>query len=476
MNRLTLSLMIFVLCVSLSSCIEALHIAKMGMNGYSKMKMISDMRNKKDSYNQINTELANKQAAEEAAAQKKIQERLELHQKVLQAYQNPLTPPTAEHKVYSGVFKIKEGLAGDASYTYLASPTGERIFDGPFKFIQPNNSEMKLLSYSGNFKNNRQVGDWEIVITEWGDTTRICTFSFDDRGLLSGPLFYSNASGDKRSQIETLILFTESVSIDGSVIYTQADKKNPQNRLLVTGQYSNNKPSGIWELSNYPYPIEQKIDKQGGYYWETTIVDESTGDKTIEQKTDLNEFYNIDKIIQSSKDCIYLLRDSKVEFFSSEPILLTNEFDSNNWKLFNDYSNANADEWLNSIKLGNGEYGETNNTQNLAKFILDKINLPSDTEDKVVSVYFDLFTDNEDNICLIEHPGDNAIHLPITSSIGEVLDSINWQPYPKRNGKYVGKIFRLNFVVDPIFIKRIIKNRRKTSKLPNRGAEPLSRQ
>lgn len=463
MNKLTLSLMTLTLCVSLSSCIEALHIAKMGMNGYSKMKMISDMRNKKDSYNQITTELANKQAAEEAAAQKKIQELLEQHQKVLQAYQNPLTPPTAEHKVYSGVFKIKEGLAGHATYTYLASPTGERIFDGPFKFIQPNNSEMKVLSYSGNFKNNRQVGDWKTMITEWGDTTRICSFSFDDRGLLCGPLFYSNASGDNHSLIEALTLFFESGRVDGDVDYTYSIKENPKYNIRVSGSYNNDKPSGAWKISNYPYPIEQKFDEQGRYYWETTIVDESTGDKTIEQKTNLNEFYNIDKIIQRAKDCINLLRDSKVEYFSSEPIMLSKEFDSNNWKLFNDYSNANADEWLNSIKLGNGEYGETNNTQNLAKFILDKINLPSDTQDKVVTVYFDLFTDNEDNIHLIEYPGNNAIYLPITASIGEVLDSINWQPYPKRNGKYVGKIFRLNFVVDPIFINRVIKNRRKTA-------------
>lgn len=75
------------------------------------------------------------------------------------------------------------------------------------------------------------------------------------------------------------------------------------------------------------------------------------------------------------------------------------------------------------------------------------------------------FTDNEDKIHFIEHPVEVASDSIISKSIVETLKTIDWKPYPRdENGKYEGRIFCLNFLVDTKSVKEAISKRQKAEK------------
>lgn len=301
-----------------------------------------------------------------------------------------VTPPTPEHQVYTGKFTLPKFSEGEASYSYLPSPTGERIFDGPFNFIRDGSS--KQYTYRGNFKNNRQVGTWEFASIEDGDTIAYASFQFNDFGILDGTVYYGEITGIINNYIRRITFQYSNGRVEGPVYFEDIDYSNPQNNIIARGNYQNDEPIGTWEFSNYPYPIVLKKDKDANSYWETTTIEESTGDKTIQRKNNLNYFYDINSKIEYAVEKILQLRDSKITVSKSDCIYLNSEYDSRNgyYNIFDD-SSRKSNTWLDGIKLKNKNSTKLNNRENLAIYILDNISLPTDVQDTVANVFIDIF-------------------------------------------------------------------------------------
>lgn len=373
-------------------------------------------------------------------------------------------PPTPEHKVYTGDFQLNDNRVFRyqiASYSYLSSPTGERIFDGPFKHVSHSYDGYEDI-IDGNFKNNRQVGNWKIATIEKGDTTNCCTFHFNDLGLLDGEVMYFNLNRYNLDRERLSFLYSMG-RIEGPVAYNLTNNRGPYLYYGAGGSYQNNEPIGSWYSSNYPHPIVLKKDQFGNDMWETTTVDESTGDKTTIHEYNLSSLIDIFTPIQGAKNRILQLRDSKVSVYNSRRINLNSNFDYNDGYFFEYESDANR--WIEGIKLKNKNSTELSNRKYLAKYILDNISLPTDVQDTVVNVFIPLFTDNEDKVHILKSAQDTKTIPAIAQSIADVLKTIDWKPYPRdENGKYEGKIFCLNFLVDTKYVKQSIFKRRQAAK------------
>ncbi len=206
----------------------------------------------------------------------------------------------AEHKTYQGEFDN-----GKATYTYLPSPTGERIFDGPFKFTHP------MQTYQGHFKDNHQVGLWTLVWTHpdafpGKPIKRITTINFNDEGYVDGNLkiqeFYANGK-----IVEVVDATYRNGRLNGpfNATFTEGERVGKS----MSGQYIKGRPAGLWEYSWVDAPVDfDKADWYGNV--EVTRISKSTGDITKSFESMPTEPFLMGKVVNHLQ-----MRDSRIISF-----------------------------------------------------------------------------------------------------------------------------------------------------------------
>ena len=184
----------------------------------------------------------------------------------------------AGHKTYSGPFPDSRSH-GKATYSYLTSEIGERIFDGHFNYIY--NYFCGNESLEGNFKNNRQIGKWIKIIPHNSSDSRtpiktIMTANFGENGYLNGSFkiqeFYHNG---------TIIDVLDATYRNGKL---NGPFKGKVTEGVFFGQYKNGVPTGIWEYSWLESPVDfNKMDEYGRVMVKHT--NSATGDILEEYKS-----------------------------------------------------------------------------------------------------------------------------------------------------------------------------------------------
>lgn len=184
-----------------------------------------------------------------------------------------LSAQTSAHKTYSGPFG-----EGTATYTYIDAPDGSRIFDGKFTY------RTEYTTLTGNMKNDHQVGTWKYTYTiaklfNYKNLTKVeTTFTFDDNGLLSGPVvskdYFKNGT----------VIVSESYSLDEWNLdgpYNYVDWEDT--RYTQKGEYRQGKPVGKWHIT-YPDKGDVEVDYDNVNEWnrpKVTEYDPTTGDKIV---------------------------------------------------------------------------------------------------------------------------------------------------------------------------------------------------
>lgn len=188
---------------------------------------------------------------------------------------------SAEHKTYSGAFPY-ESSGGKATYSYWVSESGERVFDGPFKYTVYYNDK-KLVSYEGNFKNNRQIGRWTMInYPDHGPfgapktlVKTVTTVSFNENGLLDGAFkiqeYYRNGT-----VIDILNATYQNGQLNGPF---KGQVKLKGDLAFCSGQYKNGKPAGLWTYSKLDFPVDFDDVSQYGYVI-VKYINKATGDIT----------------------------------------------------------------------------------------------------------------------------------------------------------------------------------------------------
>ena len=218
---------------------------------------------------------------------------------------------SASRKTYSGPFSILSGH-GTATYTYLDAPDGTRIFDGLFTY------RGDAYTLTGQFKDDKQYGRWTYTNTYKNPffktlTKIVASFSFDEDGLLSGPVS-EKAYFKNGTVIEFLSYTLEEGKPDGPCKYT-----NWQNtKETISASFDKGVSVGTWKYT-YPgtTPLTVEYDEKSGKA-KVIETDPSTGDKKV--------YY--DKILSSplefsfAKPWNLCLRKSVVSFTSLDPYFM----------------------------------------------------------------------------------------------------------------------------------------------------------
>ncbi len=182
-----------------------------------------------------------------------------------------LAAQTSAHKTYSGPYD-----EGTATYTYIDAPDGSRIFDGKFTY------RTKYTTLTGNMKNDHQVGTWKYTSTavklfDYKNLTKVeTTFTFDDNGLLSGPVVYKDYFKNGTVIVSESYSFDEG-SLDGAYNYVNWE----DTRYKQKGEYRQGKRVGKWHIT-YPGKGDVVVDYDDVDEWKRpkiTQYDPTTGDK-----------------------------------------------------------------------------------------------------------------------------------------------------------------------------------------------------
>ena len=175
------------------------------------------------------------------------------------------------HKTYYGAFP-QEHSYGKAEYGYLTAESGERIYDGHFKY----NSGFESLE--GNFKNNRQIGKWIRVRPNNASGPKalvktVTTVNFNENGYLDGHFkiqeYYRNG---------TIIDIMDATYRNGRL---NGPFKGKVREGTFAGQYRNGIPVGMWKYSWIDLPVD--FDKTYSFgHVSVRHVNPATGDVSEE--------------------------------------------------------------------------------------------------------------------------------------------------------------------------------------------------
>lgn len=179
-----------------------------------------------------------------------------------------LAQASANHNTYSGPYPESHSF-GKATYSYLTSESGERIFDGHFTYTHPSEWSLK-----GNFKNNRQIGKW--IQTTLNNSPgpkallkTVTTANFGANGYLDGHFriqdYYRNGT-----IIDVLDATYRNGRLNGPFkgIVKEGD---------FSGQYKNGVPVGLWKYSWLEAPVDFDRANDNGYVL-VKHVNPATGD------------------------------------------------------------------------------------------------------------------------------------------------------------------------------------------------------
>lgn len=162
-----------------------------------------------------------------------------------QAVDNSESNP--ELKKYSGSYNLGS-RPGTAEYTYLEGEDGQRIFHGYFSF--KNERGWYPMTVSGQFKNNRQVGQWVWCGNFsgiWNDpdwpADAVLKMNFNDDGYLDGPVTLTHRKQGRLSGESLTVVF------------------DPQNHTVSS---SNCHENGTFRNGVFVGPYECKIPGCGG--------------------------------------------------------------------------------------------------------------------------------------------------------------------------------------------------------------------
>jgi len=172
----------------------------------------------------------------------------------------PITMNAQELKVYTGPFSPLKG--GQVTYQYRDAPDGSRIFEGTFEFYRSGKDYLRI---KGQFKNDRQIGDWT-----WEYNNRhVVSITFYDNGCK----FECQGLGrTSQSYIKgTIGIILRERSITSYDLYDAGI-----GRILRMKWDSDGEQDGPWYVKmDSEHPL-YKRDKMGGKWY---YVSESTGDK-----------------------------------------------------------------------------------------------------------------------------------------------------------------------------------------------------
>ena len=195
-------------------------------------------------------------------------------------FSNTLQAQTSDnHKTYSGPYGNRSRpyggkITGTATYQYIDDPNGGRIYDGSFKYKDDE------ITYTGNFKNNRQVGKWiyERLNTSGGPQALIktvATLTFDENGYLNGA--YSEVE-HYRNGTQFVLVSTNIINndrYDGK--YIKDVHQNKVGIRKIKGQFKNGVHVGEWVIPWIDGAVNfDKRDSDGKL--KIRKVDNSTGD------------------------------------------------------------------------------------------------------------------------------------------------------------------------------------------------------
>lgn len=152
---------------------------------------------------------------------------------------------------------------GTADYQYRDAPDGTRIFEGEFSFTATDD-ENNSFTVHGEFRNNKQVGDW---IWRGGCYIKI---HFNHEGIPDGD-FVMGA--------------TEGTFKDGELVYYRAIRRESRRAIeasdMIAGNLSKGKCLGTWKI--YGDDIENGpayvVFDEKGNVSKAYVVDRSTGDR-----------------------------------------------------------------------------------------------------------------------------------------------------------------------------------------------------
>ena len=176
---------------------------------------------------------------------------------------------SGSHKTYSGSFGD-----GTATYTYLAAPDGQRIFDGSFKKTSGTEQSGQTI-FSGKFQNDCQTGQWTLTETTGhghphAKVKTVTTITFDENGVLDGPITKTDYYRNGKSVLRLKATMKKGVP-HGSLYRTVNYNKD-----TVRGQYTNGIRTGLWHIP-YKAPV---VDYGTDGTPTASIVDPETGNIT----------------------------------------------------------------------------------------------------------------------------------------------------------------------------------------------------
>ncbi|MDE7155199.1 MAG: hypothetical protein K2N79_02815 [Muribaculaceae bacterium] len=226
------------------------------------------------------------------------------------------------HKTYSGPYGNRSRpyggtITGTATYQYIDDPNGGRIYDGSFKYKDDE------VTYTGNFKNNRQVGKW--VYERLNKNNRpqalvktVATLTFDENGHLNGP--YSEVE-HYRNGTQFIWVSTNLINngwFDGK--YIKDVHQSGVGIRKIKGQYKNGVRVGEWVIPWIDGVVNfDKLDSEGKL--KVRKVDNSTGDiqeisyRVSEIFEEPNGFSSHSSEIPGLKSL--LMRDSRIASFDA---------------------------------------------------------------------------------------------------------------------------------------------------------------
>ena len=227
------------------------------------------------------------------------------------------------HKTYSGPYGNRSRpyggtITGTATYQYIDDPNGGRIYDGSFKYKD------EEVTYTGNFKNNRQVGKW--VYERLNKYNRpqalvktVATLTFDENGHLNGP--YSEVE-HYRNGTQFICVSTNLINngwFDGK--YIKDVHQRGVGIRKIKGQYKNGVRVGEWVIPWIDGVVNfDKLDSDGKL--KIRKVDNSTGDIS-EISYSVSEIFKVPSGFSSyysdeiPKLESLLMRDSRIASFDA---------------------------------------------------------------------------------------------------------------------------------------------------------------
>ncbi|MDE6351922.1 MAG: hypothetical protein K2K88_02110, partial [Muribaculaceae bacterium] len=227
------------------------------------------------------------------------------------------------HKTYSGPYGNRSRpyggtITGTATYQYIDDPNGGRIYDGSFKYKD------EEVTYTGNFKNNRQVGKWVYERLNKNNCPQalvktVATLTFDENGHLNGP--YSEVE-HYRNGTQFICVSTSLINngwFDGK--YIKDVHQRGVGIRKIKGQYKNGERVGEWVIPWIDGVVNfDKLDSDGKL--KIRKVDNSTGDiseisyrvsEIFEVPSGFSSYYS-DEIPELKS---LLMRDSRIASFDA---------------------------------------------------------------------------------------------------------------------------------------------------------------